>query len=56
MFDCVAQGAGGGGQAVVDGDFAASVGELGVDEAGDVGVAEVIEPDLSEAGMRSAVT
>ena len=36
-------------------DFAAAVGELGVDDAGDVGVAEVVEPDLAEAGMRSAV-
>ncbi|AQW49597.1 hypothetical protein ACIQPP_49755 [Streptomyces violaceusniger] len=34
----------------MDGDFAAAVGELGVDESGDVGEAEVIESDLAECG------
>ena len=50
VADGVAEGAGERGEAAVDGDLAASGGELGVGEGGDMGVAEVVEPDRAEGG------
>lgn len=50
VVDGVAEGAGECCEALVDGDFASVLGELGVDEAGDVLVAEVVEADAAEGG------
>ncbi|GAA0665847.1 hypothetical protein GCM10010193_16620 [Kitasatospora atroaurantiaca] len=50
VADRIAEGAGERSEAAVDGDLAASGGELRVGEGGDVRVTQVIEPDRAEGG------
>ncbi|MEV5508616.1 hypothetical protein [Streptomyces orinoci] len=54
--DGLAQRAGERGEDAVDGDRTPAARELGAYEGGDVAVAEVVELDLPERGMRSSTT
>ncbi|GAA3369982.1 hypothetical protein GCM10017744_091920 [Streptomyces antimycoticus] len=54
LADGVAQGAAERGQAPVDGHSAAACGELGVNESGDVAVAELVELERAQGGDQVA--
>nr|WP_237298777.1 hypothetical protein [Streptomyces hygroscopicus] len=54
LADGVAQGTGEGGQAPVDGHSATACGELGVNESGDVAMAELVQLERAQGGDQVA--